>query len=279
VDTKEAVKARDRQGGGLAGTALVTASRLGVRTAYCGSLGKDDLSQFTLNEFKKEGVDTSQIQFIKNARPIHSTVIVVRSTGTRTIYFDLSGLKQPDIDSITPDLIRKAKVIFVDHTVMEVSIKAGKIARELGIPVVVDCERGNDDQQQELLKWTDHLVIGIEMGKQLSGLSSPEEIVRSLFRRGYKVVVVTVGAHGCYYAISQDEVHYQPALKVFVVDTVGCGDVFHGAYCASLARKLSIPEAIRVATVAAGIKATRPGGRTGIPNWSEVLEKLEGNLL
>ena len=45
-----------------------------------------------------------------------------------------------------------------------------------------------------------------------------------------------------------------------VVDTTGCGDVFHGAYAWALARGIDIPERIRLASAAAAVKATRfPG--------------------
>ena len=42
--------------------ALVAASRLGARAAYCGVLGDDDLSRFTIQELEREGgqVDARQ---------------------------------------------------------------------------------------------------------------------------------------------------------------------------------------------------------------------------
>ncbi len=54
------------------------------------------------------------------------------------------------------------------------------------------------------------------------------------------------------------------------MDTTGCGDVFHGAYAAGLARGLDLAERVRLASAAAAIKATRPGGQKGIPTRDEV---------
>ena len=54
------------------------------------------------------------------------------------------------------------------------------------------------------------------------------------------------------------------------VDTTGCGNVFHGAYAAALIHGMSIPVALRFASVAAALKATRPGGQMGIPTRSVV---------
>jgi sugar/nucleoside kinase (ribokinase family) len=52
---------------------------------------------------------------------------------------------------------------------------------------------------------------------------------------------------------------------VTVVDTTGCGDVFHGAYAAGLSRGLALPERIRFASAAAALKARGRGGQAGIP--------------
>src|SRR5450759_2455289 len=78
-DMKVGVIDKKRQGGGLVGTALVAAARLGARTAYAGILGSDDLSSFTLDEFTREGVDCTSVIHRPDACPIHSIIIVDRS--------------------------------------------------------------------------------------------------------------------------------------------------------------------------------------------------------
>lgn len=52
-----------------------------------------------------------------------------------------------------------------------------------------------------------------------------------------------------------------PSFAVDVQDTVGAGDVFHGAYTVGLLRGLSPKEAARLATGVSCIKCTRIGGR------------------
>jgi sugar/nucleoside kinase (ribokinase family) len=59
--TKVPIRKQRREGGGLAGTALVAASRLGAAAAYCGVLGDDELSRFTIQELEREGVDCAPI--------------------------------------------------------------------------------------------------------------------------------------------------------------------------------------------------------------------------
>ena len=90
---------------------------------------------------------------------------------------------------------------------------------------------------------------------------------------------MTADGHG-YWWVEQgrSQIQHRPALKVDVVDTTGCGDVFHGAYAAELARGSSIEHALAIANVAAGLKATRPGGRQGIPNRADVEARLNEEL-
>ena len=65
---------------------------------------------------------------------------------------------------------------------------------------------------------------------------------------------------------------HQPAFKIKAIDTTGCGDVFHGAYAAALARGMSAPERIRFASAAAALKAEKSGGaQQGIPSLARTL--------
>jgi sugar/nucleoside kinase (ribokinase family) len=89
--------------------------------------------------------------------------------------------------------------------------------------------------------------------------------------------VITWGVQGCWY-IGADEpqaVRHQPAFPVQVMDTTGCGDVFHGVYAAGLAQGMALPERVRWASAAAALKATRPGGQLGIPIRAAVNDFLK----
>jgi ribokinase len=149
-------------------------------------------------------------------------------------------------------------------------VKAARLARALGIPVVTDIERPPAPGVDELLVLTDHLIIGRDLARQLTGEGEPQQAVQALAKTPRQVTVVTAGALGCWYCLQDGAVTYVPALKVKVVDTTGCGDVFHGAYAANIALGESIPRAIQVATVTAGIKTSYPGGRSGIPRREDV---------
>jgi sulfofructose kinase len=141
-------------------------------------------------------------------------------------------------------------------------------ARRAGIPVIIDVEDERAPGAAELLRKADHVIVGLPVAGRASGESEPARMARALAEAGQACVTVTAGPAGCWYTgkVTAGRVHHVPAFTVPVVDTTGCGDVFHGAYAAALAWGESPQQAVRMATAAAGLKATRPGGRAGIPD-------------
>ena len=65
------------------------------------------------------------------------------------------------------------------------------------------------------------------------------------------------------------------AFDIIPVDTLGAGDVWHGAFALALSEGMSEEQAIPFASAAAAIKCCRTGGREGAPNRQEVLQFLK----
>jgi sugar/nucleoside kinase (ribokinase family) len=269
-----------RSGGGLAGTALVAAARLGAQAAYLGTLGHDDLSRFTIAELEREGVDCSHVRHHPAARPVHSVILVDRLTGRRTVLFNLAGVMPPAVEDIDAELVRRCGVLFVDSTMPPVARHAVSIARAASVPVVADLEHPDRAGVPELAQEVDHLIVGTNFAARLTEQADPPAMVAALWHAERAAVVVTAGDQGCWYAARETggTVRHAPAFPVTAVDTTGCGDVFHGAYAARLAAGDSVHRAVMAATIAAGLKATQPGGRSGIPDWPTVSHQMEASL-
>jgi sulfofructose kinase len=276
-DSKQRIHHQKRQGGGLAGTSLVAVARLGGSAAYCGVLGDDELSAFTIHELEREGVDCSPCVSKAGALPVHSIIIVDQTAGSRVIFFSREGVFEPPAEVLTEALIANCRVLFVDYLVIASALQIMPIAHRYGIPVVADVEDDSDPHMPDFLKQVDHLIVGIELGLRLTSEENPVQMVGALARSGRACSVVTAGSQGCWYCERGGQVEFFPAFQIEAVDTTGCGDVFHGAYEISIARGETVSRAIQIATAAAGLKATRPGGRDGIPTYPTVLEFLARN--
>jgi ribokinase len=268
ADTKVGVVRRERHAGGLTGTALVAASRMGRRAAYAGALGDDELSRFILDGFAAEGVDTAAVVRRSDARPFHSTILVDLKGLTRTILSDASGVVGADPAGPPEGLVRSARALFVDHVGLAGMVRAVRIARGAGIPVVADFERRREALFDELFDLVDHPVVPLEFARVITGAPDGVSAVRALWSGSRSAVVVTDGTAGSWYASRErpGRVFHQPAFRVETVDTNGCGDVFHGCYAAMLCEGAPMERRVRFAAAVAALKATRRGGQKGIPS-------------
>ncbi len=282
ADAKARVLRRERQCGGLTATALVAAARLGARCAYAGVLGEDGQSRFVLDSLQREGVDVSHVLRRAGVRPIQSVIVVGERRKTRNIFFSLDGVLGAGAKTPSKEVVCSAGVLLVDLYGVPGMIRAARLARAAGIPVVGDFERSDVPGFDRLLPLVDHLIVPSDFACKLTGASHPAAAAAKLWaadsppkwRRS--VVVVTCGANGCYYIDSErKQPEHGPAFKVKVSDTTGCGDVFHGAYAAALARGMALRERIRFAAAAAALKATKPGGQAGIPTRAALEEFLQ----
>ena len=262
-DTKMRVRRRQRRVGGLTAAALLAGARMGGRCAYAGKLGPDELSLFIEDELQRTGVDVSQVVRVEAGSPIHAIVVLGDEDHTRTI-FAYSDETLGAHESLPPaEVIEAARVLFVDTYNVRGQLRAARVARAAGIPIVADFERGRDPLFGELQALVDHLILSQDFALSWTGSDTPQEALQRLWTPQRTVVAATAGERGCW-MLDADGLHHQPAFPVEVVDTNGCGDVFHGAWALALARGYPLRECARIASAAAALKATQPG-LTGVP--------------
>ena len=277
-DSKVRIVKRERHAGGLTGTALVAARRMGARCAYAGILGSDELSRFILDGLVAEGVSVDLVLREPGAGPFHSTILIDTREKTRTILSDPSGVAALDPGQLPEDAILSSRLLFVDHVGLEAMTRAALVARKAGIPVVADLEKRRGPLFDALLAIVDHPIVPWDLAVELTGAADGPAAARGMWSLpvdprtgGRSAVVVTRGVEGswCVGAERPGSVFHQPAFRVETVDTTGCGDVFHGACAAALCEGMPLAERVRFAAAVAALKATKVGGQKGIPTRGE----------
>lgn len=267
MDTKLSMLDFSKQGGGPAATATVTAARLGAKAAFIGHIGDDDFADFMLNEFAKEGVDTSHVVKCKGASSQFSFIMVDKQSGKRTIVWTRSDIPPLDPESLDRDFITSAKVLHLDRHEIKAGIQAAKWLKEAGGIVSMDAGTYKPEVE-ELLPLVDALITSHRFAQDSTGEADPIHAARRLLQ-GRLVAGVTCGENGSYFATQTEEFHV-PAFKVSVVDTTGAGDVFHGAFAYGLSQDWETKRCAAFASATAAIKCTRLGGRAGIPDREQV---------
>lgn len=264
-NTKVPITLIERQGGGQCATALVAAARQGMKCAYAGLLGQNELSDFTRIVLQGEGVQVPVPIRYPDAKPYHSIVLVDRPTGGRTILYSREGVREPEPDDISEDLVADSRALLVDQLGPAGTLHACNLALKWGTQVIGDYESADDERLQEAILRTGHLILPLHLAREMTACHDPKEAVSKLAEPGRACTAVTDGSRGCWFIVGWGEVVHQPSFPVKVVDTTGCGDVFHGAYASAIVRGMTPGGAIRYATAVAGLSATQHGGQKGIP--------------
>jgi len=274
-DEKAEILASARHGGGQVATALAAAAGLGARCAFAGNLGTDELSAFARRGLRQAGVGCERLVETPGAGPIHS-VIVADAAGSRTIFYSRRAFRPLPASAVGEDLVGQARVLLIDQSGVACASAAADAARRLGVPVVADMEWPDQPGIDELMRRVDHLILPRQFAAAFTGLADPARmvgVVRARFRPA--CTVVTCGAEGCCFAIGGGAVRRFAAPAVRAVETTGCGDVFHGAYAAELARGLDVPACIATATAAAAAYAARPNGWANLPAREDLVGLME----
>lgn len=269
-DTKVPITLIERHGGGLCATALVAAARQGLKCAYAGLLGRNDLSDFTVTTLQRERIEVVSPIRYPDAKPYYSLILLDRSTGERTILYSGEGVRGREPEDISEDLIADSRALLVDQLGPAGTLHACNLARRWGTQVVGDFERADDELLREAMLATGHLIIPLRLAREMTGCSDPAEAVSKLAQPGRACTAATDGPRGCWFVAGPGSVAHQPSFSVDVVDTTGCGDVFHGAYASAIVWGMPSDRAIRYAAAAAALKATRRGGQAGIPDRAAV---------
>ena len=257
ADEKVRVASSLRRCGGLTGAAMVTAARMGATCAFAGCLSTDESSQYVADYFVGEGIDVSHAPRLAEARVVKSTIVVGQDIGSRNIFYQADGLIGAH-DHLPPDdVIRNTRVLFIDQYGMKGNLRAARVARSVGGSVVADFEDGSDPGFREVLGLVDHLILSKDFARRTTRAPDPAQAVRALWQPGRAAVIITDGPNGCWSLSGSGElaVRPHPAFLVAATDTTGCGDVFHGAYAACLARGDCLEDRIRFASAAAALRA------------------------
>jgi len=256
------------QGGGPVATALVTLARLGCRTTFIGRIGDDTNGKFVLDEFSKEGVDTSGIVIDKSARTNQAFIWIDQLTGKKSIVLNNEKTGEVKPGEIDIGHVNSAKYLLIDGRDTEATFSMIEWAKKRGTVIVMDAGSPRN-RMDELLRLIDYPVVSEHFCNKYLKLSDYREAIKMFLKLGAKAAAITRGQNGCYGG-DETGIYYQTAFSVNVVDTTGAGDVFHGAFIFGLINQWHLAEILKFASAVAAMKCTKIGGRLGIPNLQSV---------
>jgi len=262
-------------GGGCAPNAAVAIARLGGEAAFAGPLGDDDTAERILSHLKRDGIDTSGCIKFPGCRTSVSAILI-DDTGARTIatYTDQRLLQVPSRDA--DRLVADADCVLLDNRRPKFVRSICEAAVKRKLPIVLDVDKATD-LDDPLLQSATHAIFSgesLRASTKCDGLVQGFDTVRGKLKN---FVAVTDGHNGGLWT-DGGEVHTYSAFKVEVVDTLGAGDTFHGAFALALIEGKTIAQMLRFASAAAALKCTRFGGISSAPAREAVEQFLEARV-
>ena len=252
------------QGGGPSVTAIVTAARLGAKTAFLGAVGDDERGAQIICGLDSEGVDTRGIKIRRGAESPAGFCWIEQKSGKRSIAWTRGSARPLSPRETDREVIGKSSVLHMDGHQGKAALAAAKSARKQGVTVSIDA--GTLVPEIEALLGLSDIVIASEkFASGYTGEANMTTAVKKLFEGSRRFSAVTQGKAGSI-GFDGKRLFKCPAFKVDVVDTTGAGDVYHGAFIFEYARGNTWAECLRFATAVAALKCTKFGGRTGIPD-------------
>jgi sulfofructose kinase len=254
--------------GGQIATAALACARLGLRTAYVGSVGDDEAGERVLAPLRAAGIDCSGVKRVSGALTQVAIILVDRETGERIVFWYRDprlSLRPQDLDL---DRIRRARALLVDAGDPSTAATAARIAREAGRAVVLDADTLAPGLP-ELLGQVDFPIVSRSFAEAFGDGRTARDGLDAIALRGTRLAVVTLGPSGAV-ARQGERVIESPAFRVEVVDTTGAGDVFHAAFARALLDGGDAETVLRTAGAAAALACRALGAQGGIPTRDEL---------
>jgi ribokinase len=260
--------------GGKGANQAVAARLCGADVAMVAKVGDDLFGQATIDNFASFGIDTTHVHIVEGAptgvAPIfvepngQNRIIVVKGANDRLI--------PADVEAAAPLLERMDAIILQFEVPLETVYCALRFARAHKIRCIVNPAPAIPASLGELAG-ADFFIPNETEAEQLTGMPVGSEAeaaacAASLLGRGFRQVIITLGARGSLLAHAGGHVLIRP-FPVKAADTTGAGDAFIGSLAVFLAEGMSEEGALARSNLYAALSITRIGTQKSFARRSD----------
>jgi sugar/nucleoside kinase (ribokinase family) len=268
-DEKISVAGQQVSAGGPATNAAMTFAALGGRAELVTAVGSHPLAAVIHDDLRWHSVRLHDAAGRRREIPPVSSIMVPHATGERSVVSANAAVFSGLLGEFEPAWLRSASIVLVDGHYMALCLAAARQARERRIPVVMDSGSWKEGMA-ELLPLLD---IAICSDAYLPpGCRNRKDVFEFLAAQNIRQIAITCGAspielldHGRRGRI--------PIKKIRPVDTLGAGDILHGAFCYYASQPgTSFRDALAKAARVASFSCQFPGAR----KWMESRDQGSG---
>lgn len=257
-NTKTKVKKFDSYIGGPATNAAITFQHLGGNAQLITAIGQNSYSSMVHDRLSYYKTNVFDLKEREKTDPIFASILTNEKSGSRTIF-----TYHPPAAPTAPDMgkLNHADIALFDGFYIESAIKKAKECRAKGIPTVLDGGSWKNGTEQ-LLKYIDVAICSEDF--MPPGVIHLEDVTAYLLKKGVKKAAITRGEKSI--IVNEGQVNLLIEIpKANVIDTLGAGDIFHGAFCYFYVQNQDFIASLQKASEVAALSCQFRGPRT----WME----------
>jgi ribokinase len=260
--------------GGKGANQAVAARLCGAEVLMVAKVGRDLFGEATIRNFESFGIDTTHVKIVEDA-PTGVAPIFVEPSGQNRILVVKGAndkLTPADVDAAAAELQRVDTIILQFEIPLATIYHTVRFARAHNIRCIVNPAPAVPASLSDLTG-ADYFIPNETEAEFITGLpvqtmEQATACAAALLGKGFRRVVLTLGARGALFADSTEHVHVPP-FAVTAVDTTGAGDAFIGSLAVFLAEGLPEKDAVARASLYAALSTTRVGTQKSLPRLAE----------
>ncbi|MBN1201863.1 MAG: carbohydrate kinase family protein [Anaerolineae bacterium] len=268
---------------GGAANFMIAARRLGLDVYAAGTVGDDCFGKQIVDVLKRERIDISYVVSMPGSTSTLVIALTDPATGEHTFIGhygsggDVSYPGRLDRRIDKSDALFLAGYTLAEERVVPMARRAVECALDANVPVLLDVGPFMATVPPDLIRWVverAHIMLMTDDEVPFAaGGQSGEAAYRTLLNQGPSTLVIKHGPGGCS-LVTADGLEHVPGFDVEVVDTVGAGDCFAGAFTAGLLRGLDLFDAAQLANAMGAAVVQRVGAGSNAPTCADVLAIL-----
>jgi sugar/nucleoside kinase (ribokinase family) len=238
-NVKVAASSQDVFVGGPATNAAVTFAHLGGDPILATVAGNHPLARIIRDEAHRYGIRLLDLNADFSEMPAVSSIMVSPS-GDRAIV-SANAIRVPSVNVVEPSVIEQSSVLLVDGHYMDACLACAQAAYAAGIPVVLDGGSWKS-HTGDLLGFVHTAICSADFTPP--GCTTKQEVIEFLKVRGVRDIAITDGPNPIQY-LNEHRRGSLPVRQVVSVDTMGAGDILHGAFCFHFAESRNFLDSLR----------------------------------
>jgi sugar/nucleoside kinase (ribokinase family) len=244
--------------GGPATNAAATFAFLGGRTTLVTAVGAHPLAEVIRDDLAQSSIRLHDMAYGRREPPPVSSILVHRSTGERTVVSANAAVFSPVSAEFNPRWLAGVSIVLLDGQYMPLCIAAANAAHARGVPVVLDSGSWKPGMAK-LLPLLDTAICSADFCPP--GCRSESDVFEFMTARKIRRVAITRGDSAIQF-VEDGKRGEIPVRRILPVDTLGAGDILHGAFCYYACQpgqtfRSALAAASRVATFSCRYPGTR----------------------